>query len=336
MGRLHIPGGIYHTIGRGLESRNIFDSSEDKRDFLHRLETNLGQFRAQCLAWVLMSNHYHLLIRVSDIPLSKLMAPVLTGFAGNYNRRKERNGYVFQNRFQSILCGEESYFLELVRYIHLNPLRAGILNSIEELDKYAWTGHAAMMGVYHCDFLSTDEVLNHFGDKLKSARRKYRQFLGRGLDSKTYQDYSGGGIVRSYEGWEELAKLRRKHIVCIGDERILGSSDFVEAALSQDKISTQKHTLRLRQGWNFNLLHQKICQLFAVAEEDLYKKARSNNTSDAKTLLCYWAVEELGMPVAKVSCLLDMSQQAVSKRVKKGSSVCLSRDLNFEDLELSC
>jgi putative transposase len=124
MGRLHISGGCYHVMGPGLERRNIFNKVEDKEGFLALLGLSLKKNDALCSAWAIMSNHYHLLIKVSANPLSKLMAPLLTGFAINYNRRKGRCGYVFQNHFRSILSDEDEYLLSLLRYIHLNPWKA--------------------------------------------------------------------------------------------------------------------------------------------------------------------------------------------------------------------
>ena len=100
----------------------------------------------QCLAWAIMSNHYHLLMRVGAQPLSKLMSPLLGGYASNYNRRHRRSGYVFQNRYKSILFDADSYLLELVRTIHLNPIKAKILKSLSQLDRYHWTGHAGLQG----------------------------------------------------------------------------------------------------------------------------------------------------------------------------------------------
>ena len=114
LGRLHIPGGCYHVIGRGLERRNIFDQDVDKRDFLERIGISLGKSDALCFAWAVMSNHYHLLVKVGAKPLGKIMAPVLSGYAIKYNHRYSRSGYVFQNRFKSILCDEDEYLLKLV------------------------------------------------------------------------------------------------------------------------------------------------------------------------------------------------------------------------------
>ena len=172
-GRLHIPGGCYHVLGRGLEQRYIFEDSADKRDFLSRFGKNLQQNNAQCLAWAIMSNHYHFLIRAGVRPLGKLMAPVLGGFAGSYNRRHRRSGYVFQNRFTSILCDEDSYLLELIRYIHLNPLRAKMIDNLSELGRYPWTGHAGVLGKHGKKWHFVDEVLLHFGNSRSQAREKY-------------------------------------------------------------------------------------------------------------------------------------------------------------------
>jgi putative transposase len=331
VGRLHIPGGCYHVIGRGLERRHIFDGLEDKLDFLWRLEKNLDVSGAQCLAWALMSNHYHLLIRVGAAPLARLMAPVLGGFASSYNRRHERSGYVFQNRFQSILCQEEDYFLELVRYIHLNPVRAGVINSLAELDAYPWTGHSALMGNTVCSWLAGQEVMNHFADQANPPTLSYRAFIAAGI-SGPGPNLSGGGLVRSYNNWEAIAKLRKEHISCIGDERILGSGEFVESVISQDDLQIDHRTLRQREGWNFETLRRRICLHFGLPDAVIHGKSRADSASKAKSLLCFWAVNELGLTVSAVAQNLDISQQAASKRVKQGARLCVDGAMAIDDL----
>ena len=131
LGRLHIPDGCYHVMGRGLERCSIFSTIDDKEDFLNRIGAALERNDACGLAWAVMSNHYHLLIKVGANPLSKLMALLLTGYAINYNLRHNRAGYIFLSRFRSIPCDEEEYLLRLLRYIHLNPWKAGMLGDRE-------------------------------------------------------------------------------------------------------------------------------------------------------------------------------------------------------------
>jgi REP element-mobilizing transposase RayT len=319
-------------IGRGFERRDIFAEDSSKRDFLCRLEKNLRKSGAQCLAWALMSNHYHLLVRSGNKPLGKLMAPVLTGYALHYNRLSGRSGYVYQNRFESILSEEQTYFLTLVRYIHLNPVKAKLVNSIAELDRYPWTGHATVIGNASQSWMEVDQLLSHFGSAREPARRKYRRFVKEGIGKDDAVDLSGGGLIRSCHGWENLVRLRREHTVCIGDERILGSSEFVQAALAEDELKVDKYSQRQREGWDFDTLKSAVCKLFDVAEGAVLRRVRATAASDAKSLLCYWAVEELGMTVVSVAKELGVSQQAASWRVQQGAEVCARRSLDFGDL----
>ena len=150
--RILLPGAIYHIIGRGIERRKIFLDTGDREEFLTRLEKSLCSSSYQCFAWALMPNHYHLLVRSSEKPLSSLMGPFLTGYAGRFNRRHKRVGHVFQNRYKSILCQEDAYLLELVRYIHLNPLRGRLVADIKELKRYPWYGHSCLLGKTRRDF----------------------------------------------------------------------------------------------------------------------------------------------------------------------------------------
>ncbi len=145
-GRITIEGGIYHIIQRGIERRKIYRDDDDRREFLKRLEEGLKRSGNQCYGWVLMPNHFHLIIRSGVKPLSGLMRGLLTGYALYFNRRYKRSGYLYQGRYKSILCQEEAYLLELVRYIHLNPLRSGLVEDLNRLNNYPWSGHSVIMG----------------------------------------------------------------------------------------------------------------------------------------------------------------------------------------------
>ena len=325
-GRLHIPGACYHVIGRGLERRYIFEDSEDKRDFLARFGNNLSLTGSQCLAWAIMSNHYHLLVRASAQPLVKLMAQVLGGFAGNYNRRHRRSGYVFQNRFTSILCDEENYLLELVRYIHLNPMRARLIDNLSELCKYQWTGHAGILGKHRQKWHSIEEVLAHFGKTWCSARMSYTDFMKAGLTATSGTGLSGGGLVRSYGGWESIRRLRQEHIFCIGDERILGNSNFVEQVLQEDELAVESRSRLTLQGWDLDRLLAVVCERCEVAQSELRLRSRENSASRAKAMICYLAKEKLGIRSKEVAQKLAISRPAVSKWIAKGRKIGQEND----------
>jgi len=142
--RLDAPGLLQHVMARGIERREIFKDDQDRQSFLERLALILDETQTQCYAWALIPNH--LLLRTSLTPLSKVMRRLMTGYAVTFNKRHKRSGHLFQNRYKSIVCEEDSYLLELIRYIHLNPLRAGLVKDLKELDKYPWTGHSAILG----------------------------------------------------------------------------------------------------------------------------------------------------------------------------------------------
>ncbi|MEQ8407550.1 MAG: transposase [Gammaproteobacteria bacterium] len=317
-GRLYIPGGYYHLLGRGLEKRSIFEHTVDKLDFLTRFSKLLRRTDSCCLAWALMSNHYHFLVKTGHTPLKKLMAPVLGGFAGAYNRRHDRCGYVFQNRFTSILCEEQGYLLELIRYIHLNPVRAGLVEDLESLGYYPWTGHAGLLGRYRQDWHSTDLTLTYFNPSRRTATGKYMRFMQAGVDSTSAIDLSGGGLVRSYGGWEAIARLRQEHKIRIGDERILGASDFVEKMLQEDEIGVESRSRLLRKGWDLERLISVICNTLNIEQADLLKKARANKLAEAKAVICYWGNDKLGVTTKEIANRLGISQPAVSKWIEKG------------------
>jgi len=330
VGRLHIPGGYYHVISRGLERRFVFGTDIDKSDFLARLGKGLTRTNTRCLAWALMSNHFHLLIQVSDAPLSKLMASVLSGYANSYNRRHRRCGYVYQNRYKSILIDVDTYFLELVRYIHLNPVRAGMVAGVAELGNYAWTGHAGMLGKHLQDWHSTQETLRFFGDSPRRARISYLRFLGEGKSKQGI--LNGGGLIRSHGGWQDLAQLRREHTICIGDERILGPTDFVESALRQDDLTTELQTKLLHRGWDTYNLAKWACKRTDTKVEQLASKARGGNLAKAKSIFCYVGVSELGLRSRELADFLSISQPSVSAWVRKGEALCKVKGISLKSI----
>lgn len=144
--RLDTPGVLQHVMARGIERRKIFMDDQDRASFLERLALILEDTQTQCYAWALIPNHFHILLRTGPTPLSTVMRRLMTGYAVTFNLRHRRSGHLFQNRYKSVVCEEDTYLLELTRYIHLNPLRARLVEALKSLDKYPWAGHSVLMG----------------------------------------------------------------------------------------------------------------------------------------------------------------------------------------------
>ena len=207
--RIDAPGALHHVICRGIERRKIFREDSDRDDFLKRLETTLSETQPPCYAWALLPNHFHLVLRPGSVPIARVMRRLLSGYAGRFNRLHRRAGHLFQNRYKSILCQEEPYLLELVRYIHLNPLRAKQVATLKQLDRYRYSGHGALMGHRPNDWQAIDAVLRLFGKSLPKARRQYRLFVEQGIIMGRRPELAGGGLIRSLGGWSAVKSLRR-------------------------------------------------------------------------------------------------------------------------------
>jgi len=146
LARLDSPGVLHHVMIRGIERRKIFRDNKDRNDLIERLSLILPETNTSCYAWALLSNHAHFLLRSGEAGIAKVMRRLLTGYAVTFNRKYKRHGQLFQNRYKSIVCQEDTYLRELVRYIHLNPLRARLVSDISELNHYPYCGHSALLG----------------------------------------------------------------------------------------------------------------------------------------------------------------------------------------------
>jgi REP element-mobilizing transposase RayT len=170
--RIDAPGLVHHVIARGIEKRRIFLDDADRSCFVRRLGAVLPECRVDCLGWALMPNHVHLILRTGPVPLATAMARLLTGYASYFNRQHARVGHLFQNRYRSIPVESEEYLLTLVRYVHRNPLRAGIVGDLAELSRFPWTGYASLMGERTASFQAVGEVLDRFGSVPSQARKR--------------------------------------------------------------------------------------------------------------------------------------------------------------------
>jgi putative transposase len=191
--RLDVAGTLHHIILRGIEKRQIFDDDLDRESFVNRMAQLAVETKTKIYAWSLLTNHAHILLRSGPEGLPQYMRRLLTGYAQAYNRRHKRYGHLFQNRYKSIVCEEEPYFQELVRYIHLNLLRAGLVPNLERLDRYPWSGHGVLVGKVEYSWQDADYVLSWFGKRAGQARRVYRHYVAEGIDQGRRPELVGGG-----------------------------------------------------------------------------------------------------------------------------------------------
>jgi len=328
-GRIHITGGIYHVIQRGIERKEIFHGPPDYTQFLHRLEKGLAETGHKCYAWALMPNHFHLLLRTGARPLSDLMRKILTGYAVHYNKKYNRSGYLYQNRYKSILCQEDAYLLELVRYIHLNPLRASIVKDINGLNHYKWSGHSALLGKQTVNWQCTDDILQYFGKHRPEARRKYLEFVADAKNMGKREEYAGGGLRRSAGGWSALMALRKAKEYHRSDERVLGDGEFVNTIISAAEENIRRKEKLINEGWDYKKVELKVSELFGINAKEIYNRSRLNNVSKARKVFMYFMNKQLGVSGSKIASYLGISDVAVSKGAREGQKLAEERNLKL-------
>ena len=320
--RLDAPGVLHHVIIRGIERRNIFKDDHDRDNLLERLANLLPETRISCYAWSLMSNHAHFLLRTGDIPLSTLMRRLLTGYVVAFNRRHKRYGPLFQNRYKSILCQEDPYLKKLVRYIHLNPLRAKIVSTISDLDKYAYSGHTALLGKRKRDWQDVNYVLSLFGKSIKRAQKQYLTYVAEGAAQGRRPELVGGGLIRSQGGWRAVKKKRlEKEGRLKGDQRILGESGFVTELLEEAEEKFDRYYELKSKGYDIKTTEQRVCNLFEIDRGAIYTGSRQKAIADARGLFCYWAVRELGYSLVELAQALNRTGPGVGYAVQRGERI---------------
>jgi len=319
--RIDAPGAVHHIIARGIARKPIFKDDIDRNNFLDRFGSILVETKTPCCAWALIPNHFHLLLRTGNVPVATVMRRLLTGYAVSYNRRHKRWGHLFQNRYKSILCQEETYLLELVRYIHLNPLRAKLVKNLQGLDNYLFCGHHYLLRKSHKDWQETAVVLQRFGSTIRTARRKYREFVQKGVSQGRRPELVGGGLIRSHGGWAAVKALRKSKAYLKGDERILGESDFVEQVLAKAEEDLGKKYKIRTTGLDLAKVTERVSEVMGVEKEKVLAAGKYRETVAARSLLCYWAVRKLGFSMAEMSKRLHISSPAVSQSVKRGEKI---------------
>lgn len=297
--RIDIPGVLYHVIVRGIERRDIFLDDDDRHSFVQRMSSLLEKTNTRCLAWALIPNHFHLLIRTSDVKLATFMRRLLTGYAVVFNLRHNRSGHLFQNRYKSIICQEDAYLLELVRYIHLNPIRAHTVTELERLDHYRWAGHAVIMGKQEMKGQDTDSILRLFGTAIAKARREYKAFVVDGIPQGKRNDLVG-----------KFTDLGQKSKGTV-DSRVLGDLEFAE------EIRERESTVdRIESRTPIAEIASNAATVFGIPMRAISAGGRREAAVKARSMVCFMALEE-GHSATNVARYLGMTRNGVMIAAKR-------------------
>ena len=316
--RIDIPGLLQHVIVRGIERRKIFLNDEDRQDFIDRLTHVLESTQTICYAWAMLDNHVHLLLMPTIQPLARFMRKLLTGYAVSFNHRHKRSGYLFQNRYKSIVCDGDSYLMELVSYIHLNPVRARLVPELQDLTDYRWCGHRQMMGRGNEQLITEDDIFVLFARHKNTARKAYLQFLNDGLQQKN-DKLSRGGRKASQAFDDSLTDHD------LYDDRILGGGYFVERILEQTQLPERSKT--------FDDITALVAKHYNIDADELIFPNKTRTIASAKAVICYLATRRYRLMGTSVAKRLGITSSGVSRAAQRGQYLFAEDDVLQEKFD---
>jgi putative transposase len=316
--RLVVPGAVYHVMARCIEQYTLFSDDADREHFLVLLDACLKRTNTRCYAWVLMNSHYHLVLRIGDIELWEVMKPLNMRYAQYHKAKTGRNGPLFMDRYKSIVTQDQNYVQELVRYVHLNPIRAGICKNPSALERYPWCGHSVVMGRSKRRFQDVRTVLRRFGSTEKTARSSYCRFLRDGLKEKADEDVLIDLVRKSNAGSES-----GRTAACW----VIGEQKFVREVLSSAEARRLRISRFTLEGGTFNGIAENICAVFTISAAMLRRRQRDNVASEARKVFAYIAVKVYNAPLGRVGEYLGVGNAAVSAMVHTGREIVQARKI---------
>ena len=283
--RVHLPGGVYHVMLRGNGGQEIFFTGEDYAYLYALLEEGTERFGYRIHAFCCMPNHLHLAVQVGEEPLSKPMQNLAFRYTRRINREQERVGHLFQGRYKAVLVDHDSYLLELVRYLHLNPVRAHLVDAVEA---YPWSSHRAYLGQERLAWLTTDWVLGQFGARRSVARRRYLRFVGEGVDEGHRPEFHAGPE----------------------DSRVLGEAEFTQGMLSvDDRLLGSRVSLER--------VMTAVGEAYALTPGDLVAAGQGRRLSEARAVVGTLAADLRCSSLAEVGRRLGREESTISSAVRR-------------------
>jgi putative transposase len=282
--RIHYPGAFYHVILRGNARQDIFFDDADRYRFYLLMQEGTERYHHCIHAFCLMTNHVHLLVQVADVPLSRIMQNISFRYTRWSNWRQGRSGHLFQGRYKAVLVNADEYLLELVRYLHRNPVRAGMTTDPLE---FPWSSHRAYCGKEIIPWLKTDLTLSAFGKRRDTARRKFQQFVLEGLDEGHRPEYHGSIGV---------------------DSRVLGNDAFTEKVLGRSEGIPSSRI-------GIEEVVSAVCRFYGVRDEDL--RGRTHRSSRLRAMTAWIALDTEGCTITEVAAMTGRDISTLSCAVRK-------------------
>jgi len=279
---------------RGNHGQDVFFDEADRSRFYLLLQEGIERFKYRIHAVCLMSNHVHLALQVHKTPLSRIMQNLSFRYTQYYNRRREKAGHLFQGRYKALLIDADSYLVELVRYIHLNPIRAGM---VERPDAYPWSSHRAYLGLENFPWLTTNWIYSQFAQHSDESRKGYEQFVADGLHDGYRPEFHRG----SFEG------------------RALGEDRFIEEALARAEEPINGHP-------SIESIVAAVCSVYQISKSEISSRTRARKISEARALTALLVREAEGVTLVELGkCLnrdlssLSQAARRVEQRLRKSS-----------------
>jgi putative transposase len=284
--RLHVPGGLYHVVWRGNEQRDIFFDDEDRQRFYALLSEGVERFGYRVHGFCLMSNHINLALQAGKEPLSGALQNLAFRYTQALNRKLDRSGHLFQGRYKALLVDHDAYLLELVRYIHLNPVRARL---VRDPSRYVWSGHRAYLGDATLPWLTTESVLGQLGGNVGVARRRYARFIAEGIGQ--------GPRVEFHTGAE--------------DSRIIGDDRFIE------RLNLQTASVQPKARTSLDALVTHVCAGYKLSEAELRAPGRQRITAQARALIGWLVMQTKVSTLSEVAHRFGREPSGLSRQVAR-------------------
>ncbi len=290
--RIHFPGAFYHVMLRGNGGQDVFFSSEDRTRFYFLLQEGIGKYGHRIHAFCLMNNHIHLIIQVDVTPLSKIIQNLSFRYTRYINTIKNRTGHLFQGRYKAILIDADNYLLQLVRYIHNNPVRAKIVCQCKD---FLWSSHNSYCGESYISWLTTSLVMSQFSDNLETARIQYIDF------------------VDQVECEDKLTEFRNGTL----GGRFLGDDCFAEKAIAKTEEKFQTR-------YTFKEIINVVCSEYEISPSALTKPGQRRDVSEARAVIALLSLDTEDLTLTNLAKIFRREPSGLSQAASRLQKKLLS------------